>query len=236
MDLDDWQPPTEAELKIIKARQERSNKISQLMSTYLLKGYKMLGSVCSVCETIMLQDKQGVLYCVACSELDSDGDKDNPVINQTAASSLARELSSSVSKHKEMSVPAAASSTHSLSGGDAAGGHRQSEAFSPSGPGDLTCPRASVVSDIKTDTLVEVNITGPPQSPPKIHYHSVQAISGGAHLVSTGNTDILIEKVNWACQALQGTTDLDHTIRLCQVIKVAAEAIEALKKANIELF
>ena len=45
----DWEPPTEAELKVIHARRERQDKISKLMGDYLLKGYRMLGDCCEVC-------------------------------------------------------------------------------------------------------------------------------------------------------------------------------------------
>ncbi|XP_074647568.1 protein ZNRD2-like isoform X3 [Tubulanus polymorphus] len=86
----DWQPPTTAELKVIQARRERSDKISQLMGDYLLKGYKMLGTSCAECSTILMRDRQGVDYCIACNELDSDVNKDNPV-NPAAALSQTRE-------------------------------------------------------------------------------------------------------------------------------------------------
>lgn len=46
----EWEPPSEAEMKILEARRERSDKISKLMGDYLLKGYKMLGSVCEMCD------------------------------------------------------------------------------------------------------------------------------------------------------------------------------------------
>jgi hypothetical protein len=46
----EWVPPSEAEMKVIEARRERTDKISQLMGEYLLKGYKMLGIVCDICE------------------------------------------------------------------------------------------------------------------------------------------------------------------------------------------
>ena len=46
---DDWSPPTDDEMKLIEARRARSDQISKLMSGYLLKGYKMLGSECSIC-------------------------------------------------------------------------------------------------------------------------------------------------------------------------------------------
>lgn len=45
----EWEPPTEAEMKVIRARRERQDKISKLMGHYLLKGYKMLGDCCDVC-------------------------------------------------------------------------------------------------------------------------------------------------------------------------------------------
>ena len=48
-DDNEWQPPTEAEMKIMQARRERSEKISKIMGAYLLKGYKMLGSNCPEC-------------------------------------------------------------------------------------------------------------------------------------------------------------------------------------------
>ncbi|KAJ8276706.1 hypothetical protein COCON_G00084580 [Conger conger] len=87
----EWEPPSEAEMKVIQARRERQDKISKLMGDYLLKGYKMLGECCDQCGTILLQDKQKKNYCVACQELDSDVDKDNPALNAQAALSQVRE-------------------------------------------------------------------------------------------------------------------------------------------------
>lgn len=118
LDVDDftWEPPTEAETKVLQARRERQDRISRLMGDYLLRGYRMLGDTCADCgvrpvmrlrprtkphdlsspllwtlslrltyvhvlsgfQTILLQDKQRKIYCVACQELDSDVDKDNP--------------------------------------------------------------------------------------------------------------------------------------------------------------
>lgn len=100
-----WEPPSEAETKVLQARRERQDRISRLMGDYLLRGYRMLGETCAECgvsrgtwgcrgagppgseprrltpvcpQTILLQDKQRKVYCVACQELDSDVDKDNP--------------------------------------------------------------------------------------------------------------------------------------------------------------
>ncbi|XP_057635886.1 protein ZNRD2 [Chionomys nivalis] len=92
-DVDDfaWEPPTEAETKVLQARRERQDRISRLMGDYLLRGYRMLGDTCADCGTILLQDKQRKIYCVACQELDSDVDKDNPALNAQAALSQVRE-------------------------------------------------------------------------------------------------------------------------------------------------
>lgn len=84
---DEWTPPTEAEMKVLAARRERSDKISKLMGDYLLKGFKMLASSCPQCTTVELQDRQGAKYCVACQEVDChETSKDNPAISQIAAS------------------------------------------------------------------------------------------------------------------------------------------------------
>uniref|UniRef100_A0A3Q2XQJ7 Zinc ribbon domain containing 2 n=1 Tax=Hippocampus comes TaxID=109280 RepID=A0A3Q2XQJ7_HIPCM len=87
----EWEPPTEAEMKLIQARRERQDQISKIMGDYLLKGYKMLGECCDVCGTILLQDRTHKNYCVSCQELDSDVDKDNPALNAQAALSQVRE-------------------------------------------------------------------------------------------------------------------------------------------------
>ncbi|XP_076099654.1 uncharacterized protein LOC143069087 isoform X1 [Mytilus galloprovincialis] len=80
MTLEDyeWQPPTDAERKVIQARRERSDKISSIMGEYLLKGYKMLGSTCQFCETILLETPIGEKYCIACKELDEDTQENIP--------------------------------------------------------------------------------------------------------------------------------------------------------------
>ena len=67
----EWKPPTEAEQKALQDKRKRSDKISKLMSHYLLKGHKMLATTCPVCSTIELQDKQGRKHCIGCSEVDN---------------------------------------------------------------------------------------------------------------------------------------------------------------------
>ena len=89
---DEWRPPTEAEMKVIQAKRERSDKISKVMGDYLLKGYKMLATSCPLCLTVQLQDKQGAKFCVACQEVDChETSKDDPAINQQAASRIIQE-------------------------------------------------------------------------------------------------------------------------------------------------
>merc|ERR1719461_215300 len=84
---DEWKPPTDAELKVINARRERSDKISKKMGEYKLKGHKMLATCCPVCSTIEMEDKQGKVYCIACTEIDNDENaKDNPALSHAAAS------------------------------------------------------------------------------------------------------------------------------------------------------
>ncbi|VDQ16775.1 unnamed protein product [Trichobilharzia regenti] len=58
--------------EISKNKKQRSDKISNLMGHYLLKGWRMLNESCPKCETILFQQPSGQYYCVACMEVDSD--------------------------------------------------------------------------------------------------------------------------------------------------------------------
>ena len=53
---EEWTPPSEAEMKVIQAKRERSDKISKVMGDYMLKGYKMLATSCPICWTVELQE------------------------------------------------------------------------------------------------------------------------------------------------------------------------------------
>ncbi|XP_031561026.1 protein ZNRD2-like [Actinia tenebrosa] len=51
---------------------ERTDKISSLMGQYLLKGYRMLGTCCDTCGTVLLKFRDEPDYCVGCNEVDAD--------------------------------------------------------------------------------------------------------------------------------------------------------------------
>ncbi|KAM3920585.1 protein ZNRD2 isoform 2-T2 [Leptodactylus fuscus] len=106
-DDDTWSPPSESDMKILRARRERQDKISRMMGDYLLKGYRMLGESCDMCGTILLQDRHKKLLCISCQELDSDTEKDNPVLNPQAALSQVREHQLSLQDNPVCDVPAA---------------------------------------------------------------------------------------------------------------------------------
>ena len=64
------------------------------MGEYLLKGHKMLATTCERCSTIEMQDKQGKVYCIACTEIDTDENaKDDPAVSDAAASQTIAESS-----------------------------------------------------------------------------------------------------------------------------------------------
>ena len=104
---DEWTPPSEAEMKVIQAKRERSDKISKVMGDYLLKGYKMLATSCRICYTVELQDKQGGKFCVACQEVDChETSKDDPALSQQAASRIIEEEAFSSSNSRTNTLPA----------------------------------------------------------------------------------------------------------------------------------
>ncbi|KAF0308824.1 Sjoegren syndrome/scleroderma autoantigen 1 [Amphibalanus amphitrite] len=104
----EWTPPTEAEMKVIQAKRERADKISNLMGSYLLKGYKMLNETCPKCTTIYLRDKQDELYCVACVEVDTDTEKDNPAAVSSPAAAAGASSAPPADAEDERALSAAA--------------------------------------------------------------------------------------------------------------------------------
>jgi len=72
-DDEEWKPPSAEQLAEIEKRRARSNKISQLMGQYMLKGYRMLDKSCPICGTVLLQtpmSEGGTKYCVGCIDVD----------------------------------------------------------------------------------------------------------------------------------------------------------------------
>ncbi|KAL3873322.1 hypothetical protein ACJMK2_036454 [Sinanodonta woodiana] len=203
----EWQPPSEAEMKIIEARRERSNKISKLMGDYLLKGYKMLGSTCSICDTILLQDKQGQNYCVACKELDADANKDDPVMNEQAAVIQMRE------------------------------GTKSREAFTPSEITDhlagVVTEKAQSTSSFQMEpqgrVLKEEPQPGSSQAKVITFGHGTDSFIGDVRFRLEDSIDILCQKIGWATEELKKTTSVDHSISLCHLIKSCADALQSLK-------
>ncbi|XP_048363001.1 protein ZNRD2 [Sphaerodactylus townsendi] len=199
-DDSDWQPPSEAELKVIQARRERQDKISKLMSEYLLKGYRMLGECCEDCGTILLQDKQKKLYCVACQELNSDVDKDNPALNAQAALSQVRERQlasnpediASPEYFSSLSTPRHVPRPEHCEG--AASGLRASAAApAPSAPVAVP-PLPSAAS-----TLIAVE-------------------------------EAILQKISWAGRELQQSTSIEMSIQLCSLIRSCAESLKGIKE------
>ncbi|XP_037324057.1 protein ZNRD2 [Pungitius pungitius] len=219
----DWEPPTEAEMKVIQARRERQDKISKLMGDYLLKGFRMLGECCDVCGTILLQDKQHKNYCVSCQELDSDVDKDNPALNAQAALSQVRERqlaaqSTAPSQAPELNGGPSSSSQASVlvplprpehCEGAAAGGRAllpppavPSPAPPPPTPA-LAPPRPPVV----------------PQNPP------LQSMLQEAE-------EAVLIKLRWATNQLQSSASLESSIQLCSLITSCANSLRSLKELS----
>ncbi|KAM7026456.1 LOW QUALITY PROTEIN: protein ZNRD2 [Acridotheres tristis] len=56
-----------------EARRERLDRASRAMGGLLLRGYRMLGSSCPQCGTILLQDKEQRLLCVTCQDPEGPG-------------------------------------------------------------------------------------------------------------------------------------------------------------------
>lgn len=216
----EWEPPTEAEMKVIQARRERQDKISKLMGDYLLKGYKMLGDCCEVCGTILLQDRQQKIFCVSCQELDSDVDKDNPALNAQAALSQVRERQLAAQSLSSPQTPVVnggvSSSQPSVSvprpehcEGAAAGGRAT---LPPAAPPTASPPAS-------TSSLTPAR---PPIIPPSA---AIQPVLQEAE-------EAVLTKLRWATNQLQSSSSLEMSIQLCSLITSCASSLRSLKELS----
>uniref|UniRef100_A0A8D2LF10 Zinc ribbon domain containing 2 n=2 Tax=Varanus komodoensis TaxID=61221 RepID=A0A8D2LF10_VARKO len=170
------------------------------MSDYLLKGYRMLGDCCEDCGTILLQDKQKKLYCVACQELNSDVDKDNPALNAQAALSQVREhqlaanCEDGPSSGYLSSLPTPRHVPRPEHCEGAASGLRAS-APAPVPP----APVAALASPLPSSALTEAE-------------------------------EAILRKISWASQQLQHDASIETSIQLCSLIRSCTESLRGIKE------
>ncbi|CAM9685014.1 unnamed protein product [Lampetra fluviatilis] len=238
-----WEPPSEAEMKVMTARRERQDKISKIMGEYLLKGYKMLGESCDECGTILLQDRQRKNYCVACMELDSDVDKDNPALNPQAALSQVRE--------RRIKVAAAAAAATTEMEGDAGIDGAEERGARPAGP--RAEPAGLAVPDVRPG--LSAGQGGGPvgaTAPLTTLSSTLSGLTSSTGLSRPGGRDgsgsggavsrtvarrgveeaeaVLVCKMAWASRELQHTASVEGSTQLCALLKVCADSLLAVRR------
>ncbi|XP_024122452.1 protein ZNRD2 isoform X1 [Oryzias melastigma] len=214
----EWEPPTEAEMKVIQARRERQDKISKLMGDYLLKGYKMLGECCDACGTILLQDRQQKNYCVSCQEMDSDIDKDNPALNAQAALSQVRERQLAAQTPEVNGGP---STSSSQAGGSVPQPRPEHcEGAAAGGRTPLPPPAAPPPSaPVPAASLATARPPAPPQS-------------AVFRPVLQDAEEAVLTKLRWATAQLQSSPSLEASIQLCSLITSCANSLRSLKELS----
>ncbi|XP_054758146.2 uncharacterized protein LOC129264314 [Lytechinus pictus] len=255
----DWTPPTEAEMKVIQAKKERSDKISKLMGDYLLKGYRMLATTCSLCGTILLRDKQQKDYCVTCNELATEHAKDDPALSAEAARSQVRE-------HELVRASPSSSSSSSGTGG---------AALSNTDDRSITITNVcSVPETLRTLQLQGTASTtaqrvqqqqqashtpSPPPPPPPNPQATVLPQTAGSlmnnavaststigapgvrpcgnrntrvSLVIGQTVDSVLDKLTWASAELRKSTNVESCTQLCRLIQACADALDSLKETD----
>ncbi|KAF7662517.1 hypothetical protein LDENG_00233660 [Lucifuga dentata] len=221
----EWEPPTEAEMKVIQARRERQDKISKLMGDYLLKGYKMLGDCCDLCGTILLQDKQQKNYCVSCQELDSDVDKDNPALNAQAALSQVRErqLAAQLPAPTQDPEPNGGPSTSSSSQATMSVPQPRPEHCEGAAAGGRGLLPPSVVPAPSPAAATTVIMPTRPSSVPQ---------SSNLRPVLQEAEEAILTKLRWATTQLQSAASVEASVQLCNLIASCASSLRSLKELS----
>jgi len=226
---EEWTPPTEAELKVLAARRERSDKISKLMGDYMLKGYRMLATLCPLCECVELQDRSGAKYCVACQEVDChETSKDNPALSQQAAIGVRAEGAFTNSQPSSTSLPIAA-----VPHGDLAA---MAAAAAPS-----AAPSASAES-VDPD-LIPRN-EGSTGATPRVRYERVRgqlqtstqswssSVRSGApeefQPLLANSLAVVAEKLSWANLQLQQEEDIVRSSHLAVLVRELGQTLRVL--------
>ncbi|XP_051972361.1 protein ZNRD2 [Xyrauchen texanus] len=223
----EWEPPSEAEMKVIQARRERQDKISKLMGGYLLKGYKMLGECCELCGTILMQDKQKKNYCVACQELDSDIDKDNPALNAQAALSQVRERQLAAHPPPEANGASASDPPLAITG-QPRPEHCEGAASGLRGPLPTIQPAPLPVPTASPIFLPPTNPPIQPANPSGSLGNTLQH-----HPALSSAEEAVLHKLRWATQELQHSVSVEASIQLCNLIRGCAESLRSLKELQL---
>ncbi|XP_038565618.1 protein ZNRD2 isoform X1 [Micropterus salmoides] len=213
----EWEPPTEAEMKVIQARRERQDKISKLMGDYLLKGYRMLGECCDVCGTILLQDKQQKNYCVSCQELDSDVDKDNPALNAQAALSQVRERQLAAQSPALSQAPELSESASNSQASVSVPRPEHCEGAAAGGRAALPLPAVPSPS-----TPASTPAVAPPRPPVCPQDAAIRPVLQEAE-------EAVLTKLRWATTQLDSSASLESSIQLCSLIASCASSLRSLK-------
>ncbi|XP_063427520.1 protein ZNRD2-like isoform X2 [Mytilus trossulus] len=200
-------------------RQDRSDAISKLLGDYLLKGYKMLGSTCSKCDTILLKGKgrNEKDLCVSC-EILYDG-KDNTPTAVTMSSSS--DMLANAAAMSEMLANTATMSSSAMLG-------NASGMSSPEKLGNIAgMPSSSRFGNAATmpssPLLRNAAAMSSRQTVPR-----TQSRSQCTNTLSY-TEDVLRHKIEWATQQLQSSSSVDYSIQICNLIKSAADAFSSLQ-------
>ncbi|XP_061755252.1 protein ZNRD2-like isoform X2 [Nerophis ophidion] len=222
----EWEPPTEAEMKVIQARRERQDQISKVMGEYMLKGYKMLGDCCDVCGTILLQDRRQKNYCVSCQELDSDVDKDNPALNAQAALSQVRERRLAAQAPAEPDAAPVSGDTNVRVGGGAVPLPRPEHCEGAAAGGRALLPPPVAPSPAAPVTVAVPAAAAAPVTP------LVVGRPAPAPGVLQDAEEAVMTKLRWASSQLQSSSSLEFSIQLCNLISSCANSLRSLKELS----
>ncbi|XP_064636914.1 protein ZNRD2-like [Lineus longissimus] len=224
---DEWVPPTEEEQQVMRARQVRSNKISKILGEYLLKGYRMLGTTCPDCDTILLRDRQQKDFCVACTEIDVL--PDNKEVEHSAGNAP-----SSANGVPNVEFESA---EQILNGDGYAGAVSDEPApFQINGQRPSQEPRIisltrehsrSLNSSFRAVSPVPLDFVDGAHDPRTPIYTTSPCLSR--------TKTVLEQKLQWATDELQRSLSVEGSIQLCTLIKVSLETLETLSKHQAKL-
>uniref|UniRef100_H2ZB58 Sjoegren syndrome/scleroderma autoantigen 1 n=1 Tax=Ciona savignyi TaxID=51511 RepID=H2ZB58_CIOSA len=214
-------------------------KSAKDLETTFFTGYRMLDMVCEKCDTILMQPRDGQIFCVACTEMESEISKDDPVTNPEAARSVVREQEERTDVDNEYETPAitnACSAPIMNAMSDAVRATSKNRTF-PQNTSDhahISGDRARNLGEVVVDHLAPVKITAAAFNKPNetaLTTHPLETPVPGVHPANLHDTlNQLHAKILHYTEGLKETDNLESSVKLAEAIKSCADSIYAVKK------
>jgi len=243
------------QLKAKSERQVRSDLVSKKLGEKLLQGFRMLNATCDKCDCILMQKKDDPIYCVGCQDPEIARLNSNSNNNNNKSSTNGAEENKEEAEIQEQEQEQSDLSDQFVNELDII---ESQEALEQHEQLDRLSVRALPPVSMSNPMLMSTSTRTRPQQPkqpkqpqqlrsapaPALQVAPLRASASSVASVSVSNgscydygttsgggpVDALHSKIEWASGQLTASQNVKQITELCEMIRVASEAVISLRK------